>query len=68
MNAIRLKEHHKELMKQSWVYANINKIDKALAKPIKRKREKTEINSQKSKQDIISANKGDSLCSFLYLK
>ena len=37
---------------KSWFFVKINKIDKPLARPIKKKREKTQINKMRNKKNL----------------
>ena len=38
---------------KSWFFENINNIDKPLARPIKKKREKNQINKIRNKKEML---------------
>ena len=41
---------------KSWFFENINKIDKPLARPIKKKREKSQINKIRNEEEVTIDN------------
>ena len=43
-------------MKQSWFFEKINKVDKALARLIKKKRERTHINKIRNEKGEVTAD------------
>ena len=48
---LRQRKQYRRSMK-SWFFVKINKIDKPLARPIKKKREKTQINKMRNKKNL----------------
>ena len=53
-----MKQKPKEQINEtrSWFFERINKIDKSLARPIKKKRERTQINKIMNEREEITTN------------
>ena len=49
-------ENSKDQWNKSWFFEKINKIDKPLARLIKRKREKTQVNKIRNEKDVTPDN------------
>ena len=57
MNAKETKETMAKIDKaKSWFFEKINKIDKPLARPIKKQREKNQINKIRNENEEITAD------------